>query len=185
MKKAVVCLSILALCQIVSAYPSSNSYFVHPKLTLLTDSDDEGIYFYTDDGLSDELESPEPFYSNDRNQDLYSNVLRELEDAPSAPHRRLRRQLDIRTPAMHLAGDHSRPVGQIHGIFRPSGGGTLPNYNIGATAGLGSTIWRSPNRQHSLGLGATVDHSRGSFGGISSQTPFNLNAGIGYKWNFG
>ena len=44
-------------------------------------------------------------------------------------------------------------------------GNSFKNYNLNAGVGLGSVIFRSKDKKHSLGVGATVGQSFGSFQG--------------------
>ncbi|XP_018008511.1 uncharacterized protein LOC108666195 [Hyalella azteca] len=100
---------------------------------------------------------------------------------------RVRRQL----AASSLGGNHEdrngapRPVGKLHGFLNADGGGnSRNNHHVNVGAGLGSVVWRSPNQRHSVGVGATVDHSRGRVDGFNFHTKPNVGVGVGYKWKF-
>ncbi|CAL4193815.1 unnamed protein product [Meganyctiphanes norvegica] len=87
---------------------------------------------------------------------------------------------------LDLAGNHNfsngtaRPVGDIHGNLNMNGFYKNPNnYHVQPSVGLGSVIYRSPNSQHSVGVGAYS--SQGFGNGVNKPT---WGAGIGYKFKW-
>jgi len=102
-----------------------------------------------------------------------------------APEDQRRQKRSADRSALDLALDHSRPVGQVHGFSSTRvSGNNLNNWSASSNRGLGAVVYRSPNRRHSVGVGATYGSDMGRHRGSSWSSRPNASAGVGYSFRF-
>ena len=92
--------------------------------------------------------------------------------------------------AMNLASSHTdrngrdRPVGRLHGSVNANGAGSRRTHHVNTQVGVGTTVYRSRNGRHSVGVGATRGQGFGRWNGQRYQSRPSYSAGVGYRFRF-